>query len=97
MQGTGPVKCRARLRWWRWGFAGELRCGHLMLRAKLSLTAPRRVSLRIRVGGRLAGVERHEHDACNGAAAWHIHIGSCHSIVWCGPRPRLYTEARRRK
>jgi len=68
-----------------------------MLRAKLSLTPPRRVGLRLRVGGWLAGVERHEHNACNGAMAWHIHIGGCRSIVWCGTRPRLYVEARCRE
>ena len=88
------MKCAARLRRWRWGFAGEFRCGRLMLRTKLSLTTPRRVSLRIRAGSWLAGVERHEHDACNGAMTWHIHIGSCRTIVWCGSRPRLYREAR---
>ena len=56
--------------------------------------SPAKGVTRIRVGGWLAGVERHEHDACNGTMAWHIHIDSCRTIVWCGPRPRLHREAR---
>jgi len=53
--------------------------------------------LRFIVGRRvLLGVDHHPTSACSGRWAWHIHLGLCHTVAFCGPRPRYYREHGRR-
>ena len=49
---------------------------------------------RIGVGRRVLGLDYHPTSACGRRWAWHIHIGLCRTIAFCGPRPRYYREKR---
>jgi len=84
------------LRWarWRWGFAAYLGLGRYVVRVKLSLTRPREFALVLARRGEpwRLGVERHEHPACGGRLALHLHLGRCRSLVKCGWGILVYQE-----
>ena len=86
----------ARWRWarWRWGFAAYLSLGRYVVRVKLSLTPPRGLALALARRGEpwRLGLERHEHPACGGRQALHLHLGRCRSLVKCGWRVIVYRE-----
>ena len=68
--------------------------GRYVLRVKMSLTHPREFALVLarRGGPWRLGVERHEHTACRGRLALHLHLGRCRSLVKCGRRILVYRE-----
>lgn len=85
----------AGFRWarWRWGFTVYLRMGRYVVRLKVSLTPPREFAFVVARRGKpwRLGVERHEHSACGGRLAVHLHLG-CRSLVKCGLRLVVYRE-----